>query len=450
MLNSQNLIDKICSRIDCGGLTDLQNCQTSGALDILSNTVISVSTFANLPDVEQYNGRMIYVDDEKRYYYSVGIEWINDLSSNPVIYAEDAYAWGDNSNGRLGNGNESYGSFPNPVSVVGGFTDWCQVSVGKLHSLGLRSNGTLWAWGNNNYGKLGDNTTESRSSPVSVVGGFTDWCQVSTSFYHSLGLRSDGTAWAWGCNNCGQLGDYTTYNNSSPVSVVGGFTDWCQVSAGSCHSLAIKTDGTAWAWGDNYRGQLGDYTDSNSSSPVSVVGEFTDWCQVSAGELHSLGLRSNGTLWAWGINSYGQLGTYDTVNSSSPVSIVGGFTDWCQVDAGGVHNLGVRSNGTAWAWGNNYCGQLGDYTTYCSSSPVSLVGGFTDWCQVSAGFCHSLAIRSNGTAWGWGSNYSEVLGNTNLASRSSPISVSERFTTWCQVSAGYRHNLAIISRQKGF
>jgi len=122
---------------------------------------------------------------------------------------------------------------------VGGFTDWCQVSASRS-SLGVRQNGTAWGWGYNNPGPLGDNTSVSRSSPVSVVGGFTDWCQVSAGGNHSLAARQNGTAWAWGFNSNGQLGDNTATSRLSPVSVVGGFTDWCQVAAGSTHSLGIR------------------------------------------------------------------------------------------------------------------------------------------------------------------------------------------------------------------
>ena len=253
----------------------------------------------------------------------------------------------------------------------------------------------VFSWGLNTYGRLGDNTVVAKSSPVSVVGGFTDWIQVSAGGYHSLGIRSNGTAWAWGRNNYGQLGDNTIVSKSSPVSVVGGFTDWIQVSAGSGHSLGIRSNGTAWAWGYNLNGRLGDGTQAAKSSPVSVVGGFTDWVQVSAGGSFSLGLRSNGTAWSWGLNSFGALGDNTTVSKTSPVSVVGGFTDWVQLSAGGTSfGLGLRANGTAWTWGYNTSGRLGDNTIVSKSSPVSVVGGFADWVQVSAGNAHSLAIRT--------------------------------------------------------
>ena len=359
-----------------------------------------------------------------------------------------AWAWGSNTCGRLGDDTLSVKS--SPVSVVGGFTDWCQVSAGEFHSLGVRRGGGVWTWGSNTSGQLGTNSTINRSSPVSVVGGFTDWCQVSGGFNHSLGIRQNGTAWAWGSNVCGRLGDETITNRSSPVSVVGGFTDWVQISAGGYHSLGLRQNGTIWGWGSNVCGRLGDGTTTNRSSPVSVVGGFTDWCQVSAGCNHSLGVRQNGTAWAWGSNANGFLGDGTALNRCSPVSVVGGFTDWCQVSTSGTHSLGLRQNGTAWAWGTGAFGRLGDGTTTIRSSPVSVIGGFTDWCQVSAGGTHSLGVRQNGTAWAWGDNGLGRLGDGSTYSRLSPVLVVGGFTDWCQVSAGDAHSLGVRQICKGF
>jgi alpha-tubulin suppressor-like RCC1 family protein len=418
--------------------------QLSGvAEDFRTNTIISVPCVASLPSAANNRGRLFYVLDRCSYRFSDGVEWSCDFTSS---VGSKALAWGSNGEGRLGDNTTTNRS--SPVSVVGGFTDWCQVSVGYRHSLGVRTNGSAWTWGNNGSGRLGDDTTTNRSSPVSVVGGFTDWCQVSGGYAHSLGVRINEIAWAWG-NNCdGQLGDNTTTNRSSPVSVVGGFTDWCQVSAGFVHSLGVRTNGTLWAWGNNTEGQLGDNTVTNTSSPVSVVGGFTDWCQVSAGDAHSLGVRTNGTAWAWGRGDGAQLGDNTTTTRSSPVSVVGGFTDWCQVSGGYNHSLGVRTNGSAWAWGCNCNGRLGDNTTTDRSSPVSVVGGFTDWCQVSSSGYHSLGVRTNGTAWAWGANGQGRLGDGTVTNRSSPVSVVGGFTDWCQVSGGYRHSLGL--RSKGF
>jgi len=429
-----NLILYLKSKISSNTL-DQQ--MVSKAIKLLEvGAVEYIDAYTALPAAAASNAGSLYYVAYDGLYWSTGEYWY----SISKITEDTAWAWGLNNVGTLGDDTTTCRS--SPVSVVGGFTDWCQVSAGG-HSLGLRSIGTAWAWGCNGWGQLGDNSLTSRRSPVSVVGGFTDWCQVSAGGIHSLGLRANGTAWAWGCNGQGRLGDDTATDRSSPVSVVGGFTDWCQISAGSGHSLGVRCNGTAWAWGSNGNGRLGDDTTTDRSSPVSVVGGFTDWCQVSAGGAHSLGVRCNGTAWAWGCSGQGRLGDGTTTIRSSPVSVVGGFTDWCQVSAGGQHSLALRTNGTVWAWGCSGQGRLGDGTTTTRSSPVSVVGGFTDWCQVDAGYRHSLALRTNGTAWAWGYNCFGRLGDDTTTSRSSPVSVVGGFTDWCQISGGDAHSLAI-------
>jgi alpha-tubulin suppressor-like RCC1 family protein len=301
---------------------------------------------------------------------------------------------------------------------------------------------SVWSWGQASGGRLGDNSTVNKSSPVSVVGDYTDWCQVSSGTYITFGLRLNGTAWTWGCNNSGQLGDGTTVFKSSPVSVVGGFTDWCQIKAGSNHGVGIRTNGTAWAWGYNGQGSLGTNNTTTTSSPVSTVGGFTDWCQITAGNKTSFGIRTNGVLYAWGYNNSGRLGDNTVNNKSSPVSVVGGFTDWCFIQNCN-NTLGVRTNGTLWAWGNNNNGQLGDNTCTDRSSPVSVVGGFTDWCQIRAGGTFSLALRTNGTAWAWGCGTQGRLGDNTITNKSSPVSVVGGYTDWWDISAGVDFSLAI-------
>ena len=368
------------------------------AKNISTNVSSFIDTIANIPDLyttPMVDGTIIFVAQLNTYLISNGYTWYS-LDGRTYRYdgpSNLVYAWGDNDTGNLGDNSTTLRS--SPVSVVGGFTDWCQASAGNFHSIAVRTNGTLWAWGNGSWGRMGDSSTDNKLSPVSVVGGFTDWCQVSAGNYHSAAVRTNGTLWAWGFNGFGGLGDNTTVNKSSPVSVVGGFTDWCQASAGNYHSAAVRTNGTLWAWGNNGRGQLGDNTIVHKSSPVSVVGGFTDWCQASVGRYHSVAVRTNGTIWAWGNNACGELGDNTIVNKSSPISVVGGFTDWCQVSAGRCHSAAIRTNGTIWAWGRNY-GVLGDNTIVHRSSPVSVVGGFADWRHVSTNAVgtHTLAIRT--------------------------------------------------------
>jgi len=404
----------------------------SKAIKLLELGAVNTSSlFATMPSPVNRSGELWYVLYDGLY-WSTGDYWI------PLVQTtvNSAWAWGCNLCGMLGNNTTV--STSSPVSVVGGFSDWSQVRAGGA-SAGLRSNGTIWSWGANNSGSLGDNTSTIRSSPVSVVGGFSDWCHLGD--YAPIASRSNGTAWAWGLNSGGQLGDNTIVAKSSPVSVVGGFTDWCRVDRASQHSLAVRTGGSAWAWGCNGYGRLGDNTTTNRSSPVSVVGGFSDWCQLSGAQSHSVGVRTNGTAWAWGYNASGQLGDTTFTNRSSPVSVVGAFTNWCQVSTGAFTSFGLRANGSIWAWGRNTNGMIGDNTTTSKNSPVSVVGGFTDWCQV---FC-SGAVRTNGSLWRWGSNAQGQLGDGTTTAKSSPVSVIGGFLDWCCSNSRNDQVLAIRS-----
>jgi len=404
----------------------------------------AVSTFASLPSAASNEGLLVYVDADERLYFSNGVKW-------DTIYERTvtAYSWGCNNTGPIGDGTVVNRS--SPVSVISGFTNWSQVSAGQNRTLAVRANGTLWAWGSNYTGELGDNSSTSKSSPVSVVGGFTDWVCTSSGGCISAGVRSNGTLWTWGCNTQGSLGNgYAFGNRSSPVSVVGGFTDWCAVKLGRGFGVALRSNGTLWSWGcQSFAPSLGDGTFNNRSSPVSVVGGFTDWCNFDANGYHAVAIRSNGTIWTWGYNIRGQLGNNSTSNSNSPVSVIGGFTDWCQAAAGASSTFGIRSNGTLWAWGfnggNYFFGNLGDGTTVNRSSPVSVIGGFTDWCAVTASGEFTAGIRTNGTLWTWGVNSNGALGSNDTTRRSSPASVVGGFTNWKSVSGKFNHIVATIS-----
>jgi len=313
------------------------------------------------------------------------------------------------------------------------------VSVGGLHTMAIKSDGTLWAWGYNGDGQLGDGTTTSRRSPVKI-GADTDWASVAASFYHTMAIKSDGTLWAWGENISGRLGDGTSTDRLSPVKI-GADTDWASVAAGNYHTMAIKSDGTLWAWGRNSSGQLGDGTTTDHSSPVKI-GADTDWASVAAGSLHTMAIKSDGTLWAWGNNTYGRLGDGTTSGGrTSPVKI-GADTDWASVAAGSGHTMAIKSDGTLWAWGGNNYGQLGDDTTTDRSSPVKMAD--TDWASVAAGYYHTMAIKSDRTLWAWGWNNDGQLGDGTTTDRSSPVKIGAD-TDWASVSAGYSHTMAIKS-----
>jgi alpha-tubulin suppressor-like RCC1 family protein len=192
----------------------------------------------------------------------------------------------------------------------------------------------MWTWGYNGQGQVGDGTRVSRSSPVQV-GALTNWSQIAAGNGHTAAVKTDGTLWAWGNNNNpnggGQLGLNDVLFRSSPVQV-GALTNWSQIAAGRLHTAAIKTDGTLWAWAQNIRGQVGDNTVVARSSPVQV-GALTNWSQIAAGGYHTAAIKTDGTLWTWGYNANGQVGDGTAVSRSSPVQ-VGALTTWFMVAKG--------------------------------------------------------------------------------------------------------------------
>ena len=200
------------------------------------------------------------------------------------------------------------------------------------------------------------------------IGTETDWDLVDAGSWHTVALKLDGTLWAWGSNWLGQLGDSSTVDRNSPVKI-GTDTNWKSIAAGWGHTLALKSDGTLWAWGNNATGELGDGTDNNIKTYPVRIGSDNDWTSISTGQDHALALKSDGTLWAWGNNDYGQLGDGTTIHKNYPVKI-STETDWISIAARGNHSIALRSNGTLWAWGNNFNGQLGDGTKGYQETPL--------------------------------------------------------------------------------
>jgi calcium-activated chloride channel regulator 4 len=316
---------------------------------------------------------------------------------------------------------------------------WVAIEGGYLHTIALKSNGTLWAWGSNDSGQLGDGTNSNKNSPVQI-GSDTTWSAIAAGYLHTIALKSNGTLWTWGYNSSGQLGDGTNSNKNSPVQI-GSDTTWRAIAAGEWHTIALKSDGTLWAWGSNYFGQLGDGTNSNRNSPVQI-GSDTRWVAIAAGDWHTIALKSNGTLWAWGRNSDGQLGDGTNSNRNSPVRI-GTDTRWRAIAAGDLHTIALKSNGTLWAWGDNGYGQLGDGTNSDRNSPVR-IGSDTTWTAIADGKWHTIALKSNGTLWAWGHNAFGQLGDGTNSNRNSPVQIGSD-TTWVSIAGGYFHTIALKS-----
>jgi alpha-tubulin suppressor-like RCC1 family protein len=301
------------------------------------------------------------------------------------------------------------------------------VAAGIGHAVALKSNGTMVAWGSNNYGQLGEGTASWINNPMPVVQGASGVVSaVTAGSYHTLALESGGTVLAWGLNASGQLGIGTTTQGNSPAAVPG-LSGVMAVGAGAAHSLAINADGTVLAWGSNTNGQLGDGTTTQSNSPVTVQG-LSGAIAVKAGAAHSVALKSNGTMVAWGSNSYGQLGDGTTtqrniqtlVQGISGISGVSGVSGVIAAATGDYHTMALKADGTVMSWGSNDSGQLGDGTTTQRANPVQ-VSGLGGVIAIAAGSNYSLALKSDGTVWSWGAG--AALGDASVAQRNSPAQI---------------------------
>ena len=305
----------------------------------------------------------------------------------------------------------------------------------------LFARGKIWSWGDNSYGQLGDNTATKKSSPVQVITGDINWMCISANQNQTAAIKTNGRLWAWGDNSYGQLGDNTQVNRSSPVQTAALGINWKIVSVGRNHMSAIKTDGTLWSWGDNSYGQLGTNNTTSRSSPVQIAGAGTAWKLIAAGSYHSLAIKTDGTLWAWGGNGLGELGDDSGSARSSPIQTTAGGTDWKRVAAGSYHSMGIKTDGTLWVWGYNLFGALGDGTTDSKYSPVQTAASGTNWQSVDGGGLHTVAIKTNSSIWSWGYNSSGQLGDQTRTSRSSPVLISS--TNWKLLAAGDQSTFAI-------
>jgi alpha-tubulin suppressor-like RCC1 family protein len=404
------------------------------------------------------------------------MKFITGGEGNSYAFQNDGtvWTWGDNLNGQLGNNTTTGSRLPLQTwgPAQGTMDDATKVVSGYAHSLALKSDGTVWTWGWNGNGQLGDNTTTNRLTPVQVLGsggsGFlSDVIDVAAGYSHSVALKSDGTVWAWGWNAYGQLGDGTSMNRYTPVQVVdydgsGYFLNVKNIACGNTFTLATRTDDTAWTWGNNSSGQLGDNTTDLRVLPGQVlgtggVGFLTDIMMVAGGEKHSLALKNDGTVWAWGNNSNGQLGDNTVLNKLTPIQVYnylasGYLQNITYITAGNSHSMALQNDNTAWAWGWNANGQIGDGTIVDARIPSHVVGSggvgvLQDIASISCGNAHSVALKTDGTVWAWGWNGFGQLGNNSSTSSNYPVQTldgtgSSNLSDVDFISAGYAYTVA--------
>ncbi len=319
--------------------------------------------------------------------------------------------WGQNDEGQLGLGD----NINRQSATVVDNNRWLDLAVGEDVTCALKEDRTAWCSGANDWGELGNGTSNSTSRLVQTLG--EDWRHITAVFFHVCAIRKDATLWCWGDNTEGQLGQGDRNNTRSSPVQVGSATDWMDVAAGQGHTCGIRSPGTLWCWGRNTEGELG----QGPNSPIQIrspvqVGSTDDWVQVTSGQDHNCARRKSGELWCWGRGVAGQLGVGGNTSVDVPTR-VGTDQDWAQVSVNTFHTCGVRDNGTLWCWGRNVEGQLGLPPTARLETPTR-VGVDEDWRAVHLGRFHTCATKTDGSFFCTGNNGAGELGLDDSQRRS--------------------------------
>ena len=406
--NNEIVNDLVLLSYAANGLDKLNRCSIQSILDLPDlNTT-------NIP-----NGHMVYIQDARTHVIASYCRWIT-IDGQTVSTVGNTFrvgrifAWGCNTPaGSFGTGTVS--SFcAIPRRERSSAINWIDISSGGYVTTALRQDGTIWSWGCNSSGQIGDGTTINRCSPVREISSSTNWCRISLT----SGIKRDGSLWKWGSSLCGN-----SPGGCSPVREICSATNWCSLSTAQSASTAIKTDGSLWAWGCGNCGMLGDGTTVAKCSPVREICSATDWCLVSidVAANGTAAIKTDGSLWVWGENSsLGKLGTGTTSPSCSPVREICSATNWCYLSTGLSNKAAIKTDGSLWIWGSSSCGQLGDGTTVSKCSPVREICSATDWCFVSA-YTSTGAIKTAGSLWVWGSGNCGQLGDGTTVTKCSPV-----------------------------
>jgi alpha-tubulin suppressor-like RCC1 family protein len=319
------------------------------------------------------------------------------------------WAWGSNYQGVLGTGGADFDSLPAPVLLPSSQGKIRDFDARFFHSMVLFADGAVWAWGINGHGQLGNGDVNTFEPLPVKVEGLPPVIKIAPGFRHSLALENDSTIWAWGMNSDGQLGDGTLTDSPVPVKTIG-LKHIVAIASGGFHNIALAADGHCWTWGWNGTGQLGDSGESKTS-PAMVPG-ISDVKAISPGEFHTLVLKQDGTVWGWGQMRDGYI-------TSSPGQVPG-LTKVIAIAASHGQSFALTQDGSVWAWGLNKNGRLGDGTDENRVSPVRVL---EDAVSIIAGGYHTLAIKKDGSVWAWGKNYFGELGDGTTVERWSPVPV---------------------------
>ncbi|WP_159947425.1 T9SS type A sorting domain-containing protein [Polaribacter septentrionalilitoris] len=309
------------------------------------------------------------------------------LKNNGTIWS-----WGRNANGQLGNGENGDTSTP---KLMNDESDWTDIDAREFYTVATKEDNSLWLWG-----------AYRGNTPIKFVDSSeVGWKKIDADGY--IGLKVDGTIWSW----------YDIFDPSENLIQVGKFNFWQDISSGSHSSLAIASNGTLWAWGKNYNGIFGngnqsshsDSTQDYGSSEPIQIGTSNDWKKISAGQQFVLAIKEDNSLWAWGKNTYGQFGNGTTSDSFVPIKI-GNDKDWIDIKVGLYHSLALKSNGEVYSWGDDASGRLGNGSNSSTKTPKK-IGLFSLWKKINASHSNSVLIDNYGEVWTAGKNNYGQLGN---------------------------------------
>ena len=347
------------------------------------------------------------------------------------------YMWGQATSGAYGTPSIPDSTiYSSPVQVASETLGWDKVTGSENFVTAIKTDGTMWAWGQGNDGALGIGTTVNTSSPTQI-GTDADWVSLGDGFVNGRGvgaIKSNGTLWVWGRNNFGELGRNDNAGQSNSPIQLGALTIWSTVAGGTT-KVAVRTDGRMFSWGNNGNGQLGQNvsTITDRSSPVQI-GSLTSWVKaVSSEDAAFVAIRSDGRLYAWGSGANGQLGVNSTVSYSSPVQI-GALTTWAKIFGVGKGFFALKTDGTLWTWGDNFYSQRGDGNNLDLSSPVQ-VGALTTWTKVDGSSAASIGMTSDGKAYTWGRGAEGETGQDTTDTIQSPVQLGVE-TDWTEVFGG--------------
>jgi alpha-tubulin suppressor-like RCC1 family protein len=371
-----------------------------------------------------------------------GTDWVAVSAGASFTCALDGSkqisCWGTNGTGQLGDGTTTGRTSPTPLS--GGIADWTAVDVGNNHACALRQDGSLYCWGTNTRGQIGDGTTTNATAPTLVDAG--PWLSVSAGSEFTCAVKGDHTVWCWGLDSSRQLGDGKTTNSPLPVQDKTLATDWATVSAGNAYACGVKLDGTRWCWGTNALGQGGDTTATALQQPTKAD-LLTTWAGVEAGDFAACARKTDGTLWCWGDGSLGQTAQPGAEAPLLTPTQVGTDADWTALTGGLRFACGLRSQGRLFCWGSATRAALGVGYTSDRSDPTP-VGTATDWAEVRVQLDDGCALRSNGDLHCWGRNVSGELGDGTTTTRPTPVPIGAG-TVWKHVAVGRTHGCGIAA-----